>query len=242
MMNNFLYATYIKPQKKPGRQEPLWTILNWRHGQRLQTLIWPQFQVCETFRGKKKTEKRIANTNHKQTSRNTIKTHQNDKILFIALPFTCRARGCGRKHPGSSRRWPPHRRPLETTSRKSPPSKPRENATRLLSLPFSLVLPLFSLSISLSLLPFFPPSPLQPRLVLQHPVSFFFALLTHNNPCKGQEGDDSVRRERRNAKMRGRERRERASKKRERRLGLRIILQVGIGPELVFFFFLSFSF
>jgi len=28
MMNNFLYATYIKPQKKPGRQEPLWTILN----------------------------------------------------------------------------------------------------------------------------------------------------------------------------------------------------------------------
>jgi hypothetical protein len=40
----------------------------------------------------------------------------------------------------------------------------------------------------------------------------------------------------------GRERRERASKKRERRLRLRIILQVRIGPELVFFFFLSFSF
>ncbi len=55
----------------------------------------------------------------------------------------------------------------------------------------------FSLSYSLSLSPFFPPSPLQPRLILQHPVSFFFALLTHKNPCKGKEGDGdgSVRRE-----------------------------------------------
>ncbi len=148
MMNNFLYVTDIKPQNKPGRQEPPWTIVNWRHRQRLQILIWPQFQLCETPR---KIYIYIRkSTSETQTTNKPGETPKGQDTLHRSS-FTCRAGGCGRKHPGSSRRWPPHRRPLETTSSKSPPSKPRENATRLLSLPFSLVLPLFSLLLSLSL-------------------------------------------------------------------------------------------
>jgi hypothetical protein len=75
-------------------------------------------------------------------------------------------------------------------------------------------------------------------------VSFFFALLTHKNPSKGKEGEGEGEGsfERRNAKMRGRERRERASKKGERRLGLRTILQVRIGPDVFLYLFLFFFF
>jgi hypothetical protein len=240
MMNNFLYVTDIKPQTKPGRQEPLWTILNWRQTETPDTNLATISSLRNSTKKKeRKTQKSASQTQTTNKPGETPKKTPKRQDTLHRSSFTCRARGCGRKHPGPSRRWPPHRAWNYWQQITSLQTK-RERHTLIISSFLSGLAAFLSLSLSLSL-PFLPPSPLQPRLVLQHPVSFFFALLTHKNPCKGKEGDGdgSVSRERRNAKMRGRERRERASKKRERRLGLRTILQVRIGPELVSF---SFSF
>lgn len=102
---------------------------------------------------------------------------------------------------------------------------------------YYLFLSLWSCRFSLSLSPFF-------HLHRCNQDSFFsirclfslHSLLTRIHAKEKKAMAASV--ERRNAKMRGRERRERASKKRKRRLGLRTILQCVLDLSLFLFLFL----